>query len=257
MLIPSSKLPALFSVLALLASGAQVYAQDKDLPKAEDVLDKFIEVTGGKAAYEKLKNRQAKGTLEITNQNIKAKIEITQEAPNKQVSVTEIEGFGSIKQGTDGKVAWSSDPSTGDRIMEGEEKDGFIKDAELHGEANWREKYAKVETVGSEEIGGKPCWKLVLTPKEGSPATAYYEKESGLLAKLSQSKKSVNGEFQVEATPSDYREVDGIKMPFTNVEVIVGFAEVKVTLDEVKHNVELPKETFDLPEAIKKLQESK
>jgi hypothetical protein len=34
-----------------------------DLPKAETILDKYVEATGGKAAYEKHHTEIAKGTL--------------------------------------------------------------------------------------------------------------------------------------------------------------------------------------------------
>ena len=49
-----------FLLLAAAASAAE------DI-KPEAILDKYIEVTGGRAAYEKIKTEVATGTLEITS----------------------------------------------------------------------------------------------------------------------------------------------------------------------------------------------
>jgi hypothetical protein len=49
---------------ALLLAVALAHAAD-DLPKAETILDKYVEATGGKAAYEKHHTEISKGTMEI------------------------------------------------------------------------------------------------------------------------------------------------------------------------------------------------
>lgn len=252
MLVPRRSLLA-FAVLLLAPS---LRAQDKDLPKAEEILDKYVDATGGKAAYEKLKNRHSKGKIEIVGLNVTGTVEIYQEAPKKLSSVTVLEGAGTITQGTDGTIAWSIDPNTGERLLEGPEKVNFIRDATFNSEANWREEYKTVETVGLEDVDGKPAYKLTLTPNEGTPLTSFYDKESGLLVKISQIAQTPQGEIPVDSTPGDYREVDGVKMPFTTTQALAGI-ELKISVDEVKHNVEIPAETFAVPEAIKKLQETK
>ena len=48
-------------LLAALAASLS-FAQTEALPKAETILDRYIEVTGGKAAYEKRKNEIETGS---------------------------------------------------------------------------------------------------------------------------------------------------------------------------------------------------
>ena len=72
------------------------------------MLAQYIEATGGKAAYEKIKNRTSTGTIEIPAANIKGKIQIFQAAPNLVSVVTEIGPVGKTTQATDGKSAWES-----------------------------------------------------------------------------------------------------------------------------------------------------
>ena len=52
----------------------------KALPKADTILTQYVEATGGKAAYEKIKSRVATGTIEVPAANIKGKIEVSQAA---------------------------------------------------------------------------------------------------------------------------------------------------------------------------------
>ena len=59
------------------------------------------------------------------------------------------------------------------------------------------------------------------------------------------------GEIPVESVVSDYKEVDGITMPFTSTETLVG-QEVKTTMTSVEHGVTFPPGTFDVPETLKK-----
>ena len=49
------------------------YAADEPLPKAETILDRHVEVTGGKAAYQKRKSEIATGTLKFAAQGFSNK----------------------------------------------------------------------------------------------------------------------------------------------------------------------------------------
>ena len=59
---------ALAAALAA-AAGARLNAAD-DLPKAETILERYIEVTGGRAVYEKTHSEIATGSMEIAGMGI-------------------------------------------------------------------------------------------------------------------------------------------------------------------------------------------
>ena len=52
-------------VLVGLSFSLNQLAYGQNLPKGEELLDKYVAVTGGKEAYEKCKNRLIKGTMEF------------------------------------------------------------------------------------------------------------------------------------------------------------------------------------------------
>ena len=225
---------------------------DEPLPKAEAVLAQYIEATGGKAAYEALKNRVSTGTLEVVGAGVKGTMVITQAAPNKSLTLNDIGAVGKTTQGTDGDLAWSVSDLTGDRVLDGVEKETTLRQAKFNGELNWKERYEKAECVGVEDVDGKPAYKVVMTPKTGKPATQYYDKASHLLVKQTLTTESPMGELSVEAYPSDYKKSDGVLMPFTLKQKVLT-QEIVITMTEVKHNVDLPADAFAPPDSVKAL----
>jgi hypothetical protein len=221
-------------------------------PKADEILDKNIEATGGKAAHEKCKNRVEKGTIEVASIGIKGDMTSYSAAASKLYVFANLKGFGQIEEGTDGKVAWSINPTTGPRVKEGAERDAVLRRADLEGQSNWRKYIKKAECTGEDTIEGKPCYKIELTTTDGQTATHYYDKSTYLLLKSIGNEKTANGDVNAESIFSDYRKVDGVMLPFKTRQTVVS-TEIVVTLDKVEHNVELPANRFDLPDEIKKL----
>ena len=229
---------------------------DDPLPKAETVLDQYVEATGGKAAYEKVKNRVSKGTFEVEGANVKGKVVAYQAPPNKMKTEVDLGGFGKITEGCDGTVAWEVNPITGDRVVEGDEKAEKLLHNTFNGELHWKEMYEKAECTGVEDVAGKPAYKVVLTPKVGKPSTEYYDKASHLQVKAVSTVKSPMGEIQVEMFPADYKKVDGVLIAHKVTQKML-VQTIVITMDEIKQNVDLPPDVFKLPDAIKELVDKK
>lgn len=244
------------SLTALLLAGlcsVSAYAQPQEkLPKADAILDRYVEVTGGKAAYGKLKNRVTKATFEIPAQGLKAELTVYGARPNKMYTILESDALGKIEKGTDGEVAWEANLMTGPQIKEGEEKTFMMREATFDGATQWRKLYKKVECVGLEAIDDQPCYKVVLTPPDGTPMTRYYNKESGLLVKVEMSVATPMGTIPVESYLSDYKPVDGVVLPH-KVRVIAMGVERIITTQSTEHNVKMPKDRFKLPAEVQAL----
>jgi len=223
-----------------------------DLPKAETILDKYVEVTGGKAAYQKLHSQSESGIFEMAAAGIKGAVINYRAEPNLTYTEITLEGIGKITDGSDGKVAWSNSAMQGPHVKEGAERAQAMETARFNGELNWRDTYKTAETVGMEAVDGKDCYKVVLTPAEGPAVTHFYNKGSGLLEKISMTTQSPMGEVHVDSFPSDYRKEGDILMPHKVRQSVAG-QEFTITIDTVKLNPEIPKDRFDLPDEIKAL----
>ena len=173
-------------------------------------------------------------------------------APDLVYTEIVLEGIGKITDGSDGKVAWANSAMQGPRVKEGPERAQAMQAARFNGELNWREVYKTAETTGIEAVDGKDCYKVVLTPAEGSAVTHFYDKESGLLTKISLITQSPMGEVPADSFTSDYRKEGDILMPHKVRQSVAG-QEFTITIDTVKFNPEIPKNRFDLPDEIKAL----
>ena len=235
--------------LLLLSSGPWLAAAD-DLPKAETILDKSIEATGGKAAWQKLHSEVATGSMSVGG--MKGTATIYRAEPDKTFTEIVFEGIGKMTQGSDGKVAWSNSAMQGPHVKEGDEKASAMLEAKFDGELNWRTQYPKVETVGVETVDGKECYKVVLTPKAGNPVTRYYDKQTGLMQKMSMTVKSPMGDVPMESSLSDYRKEGDILAPHKLTNRAMG-QEFTITIEKIEYNTEIPPSKFDIPAEVQAL----
>lgn len=227
---------------------------NEKLPTAQQVLDKYIEATGGRQAYLDLKSRVTQGNFEMAAMGIKGTVNEWKKAPNLSYSVLEIPGFGKTESGYDGKTLWMKSETMGTRVIEGPEKEMMLRTATLTPELNQTELYKTIEVVGVEDVNGKSAYKLVFTPAEGKPETRFYEKESGLLVKQVMTVAGQGGsEIPVTGTVGDYKKVGSLLVAHSSTQTAGGIGEQKATLEKVEDNVEIPDSKFELPQEIKDL----
>lgn len=241
-----------YLIAALLGLSSLAFAQTEALPSAESILDRYVEVTGGKAAYEKRKNEVATGTIEMKAQGLKGPMTRYSAEPAEAYSVVEIDGVGKIEDGIDKGVAWDKNPMTGPKIKTGIEKAQYLREATFNSPLHWRELNKKVETVGTETIDGELCYKVVLTPAEAPPETMYFQKKSGLAVKTTATFVSPMGEVPVEILAGDYKTLGGVLVPTKMTQKLAG-QEIVITITDEKTNQTLPPDRFDPPAEVKAL----
>jgi zinc protease len=235
----------------LLATAGALHAAD-ELPKAETILDKFVEVTGGKAAYAKVHSEVTTGTMEMAAMGLKGSLVAYTAEPDKHLVEITFEGIGKIQEGSDGQTAWSLSAIQGPRLKEGDEKAEALEQGRFHSDARWRDIYQKVETIGLEPVDGKDCYKVSLTRKTGTPQTRWFDKQTNLLVKVAATVKSPMGEISSESVFSDYRK-EGDLLVAHKAKLSAAGQEIVMTIDKVQQNAEIPKDKFEMPAEIKAL----
>jgi hypothetical protein len=240
-------------LLVLLAGAAAItgFAADP-LPSAESILDRYVQVTGGKQAYQKRKTEIAHGTVEFASLGIKGAMTRYAAEPDKYYDTVEIEGIGKMETGVNGPIAWDNSALLGPRVKSGVERAEAIREGNLNSTVNWRKLYPKVETAGVESIDGEDCYKVIMTPAEGQPIIAYYQKKSGLQVKLTTVATTQMGDVPLELIASDYKNFGGILEP-AKVTQKTGPQEFTITLERVEANPVIPPEKFALPAEVRKL----
>lgn len=220
-------------------------------PKAQAVIDRYIEVTGGRAAYEKVKGREVRGTLEIPAQGITGTLVVKTLPPDKSMTVIDIAGMGRIERGVVGDIGWESSAMQGTRVLEGKELEqtrlGAKSESVLLELAN---NFTSAVVVGEVQVDGKPATQVDLDGASGK-SSQFFDNASGLLVQTSMTITSPMGEIPAVTTFGDYKEVGGIKVPHLSVQS-VGPMQIKTVFTEIKVNPEFGADDFKVPAELAK-----
>jgi zinc protease len=225
-----------------LSTGAATAAE----PTAEALLDGYVTAMGGKAAMEKIDNRVTHGKMEMAAQGIEMKLTLYSARPNLNYSLIESEMVGKIEKGTDGDVYWETSAMMGAQVKEGQERADYLRDSTFDKWLHWREIFPEVEYVGTEILNEKPVHKVVVKPESGQPQTLYFDQASNLALRIDLVFEMPMGVVPVTSYLKDYREIDGILIPYMMELEVMGQQRL-ITTDRIEHNVELPADRFALP----------
>ena len=90
-----------------------------DLPDGSTVMSRYIEASGGEAAFAAIKNRYSESTLEIAGQGIKLEIKTWAAKPNLLYFLMDSEMTGKVEKGCNGEVFWESSLMSGPVVHDG------------------------------------------------------------------------------------------------------------------------------------------
>jgi hypothetical protein len=238
--------------LAVLAASWPAAAAGQSMPSADSVIDHFIAVTGGKAAWEARHSQVEHATIEFAKLGVKGSLTIYEAAPDKYLALTELPAIGKMSTGSDGTVAWENSALQGPRIKEGAERAEALRDGAFNAPLFWRSLYIKGENAGSETVEGHDCYKIVLTPQVGQPMTEFFDKKSGFMIKTTATVNSQFGDVNAEVVYDDYRKDGDLISPHRLINRAAQ-QEFVVEIQSVDVNPEFPKDRFDLPPDVKAL----
>ncbi|MFL6277758.1 MAG: hypothetical protein ACJ74G_21430 [Blastocatellia bacterium] len=216
------------------------------LPSAEQIVNKYVQAIGGKAAIEKITSRQATGTFEIAAMGVSGPVSMYSKAPNKTVLTIDISGFGLIQRGYNGTVGWEVNPQTGNRELSGAELAQMKLGSDFFRDIKMMQLFPKMVVKGVEKVGGSDAYVVDATSADGVTETMYFDAQSGLIVRTDVVADTPEGKTQVSSYSSDYRDVDGVKIPFT-IRQTTPTIEFTIKLDSVKHNVAIDDAKFNKP----------
>jgi hypothetical protein len=215
---------------------------------AEQILDKYVEVTGGRDAYLKHTSLVLKGNIEIVGAGINGVMESYAVAPNRFSTTIVIAGFGTIREIYDGEHGWESSALNGIRELSGPELAILRRQATFNADLNWRDMWKSVELVGTKPVGDRMAYVVKLTPKtgEGDVVTNFYDTETFLLVRSESIVTTDAATVPVVTTLSDYRVVGGIKLPFVSEQQLPS-ATMRITATDATFDVKIDDAKFAKP----------
>ena len=227
-------------------------AVTKVLPPPQQIFDRHIEVTGGREAYEKLRNVLTQGTITVTRSGQSMGFTEYRAAPNKYLQIIEPDDRGVLREGCDGETAWRLSEEKGALIFEEGPKAALMREGAFNSLLHLADRYEIVETVGVEEVGDIECYHVLMTPPQGLSESNFYSVESGLLVmrRVLIFVPGPSGHLPREVAFSEYEETGGIRAPRKLRKTQMGH-EFITTIDSVEYNVDLADDFFDLPDDVR------
>lgn len=182
------------------------------LPTAKEVVERYDNALGGRAALLSHTSSTMRGTVEIHNPAgiVTMPLVYFASAPYRRLEKVSLpNGAGDLLNGFDGEMAWSLDPRSGPKAYAGDERESMKRDADFYYPLNELSWFKSMETVGMEDFEGRPCYRLHGINNWGKKNDHFYDRETGLL---------VGYEFDSELGStreifSDYKKVAGVLVP--------------------------------------------
>jgi hypothetical protein len=222
---------------------------------ADEIIDKSITAMGGRAAMEKIKTRQLTGALTLGTPagDIAGTIQVQNAAPNKTRTLikADLSSLGAgpleIDQRFDGTTGYVLDSLQGDRPITGNQLDNMKNGGFPHPFLNYKAIGTSVSLAGKEKAGDRDAYVLVFEPTAGSPVRTYIDAET-YLPVMTRIKANIPqvGELEQTSHTTDYREVDGVKIPF-KIEVSSAVQSFTIVVNKCEHNVPLDDKLFVKP----------
>jgi photosynthetic reaction center cytochrome c subunit len=218
--------------------------QEAPLPSLEQILDRYVQAVGGRQAIEKVTSRVSKGSR-VGADGVLVPEEVYAKAPNKLLVITTYPKV-AFHTGFNGAQGWAKG-NQGARQL-GEEMLAQLKlEAEFYKETRLKELYSKMAVLGKGTVGEREAYVVEATPTGGGDTEKlYFDVQTGLLLRKYSESKIMLGQSPEQTDYEDYREVDGVKLPFTIRWAIPGRVWGR-KLTEVKQNVPLDDAQFNLP----------
>ncbi|QQS40752.1 MAG: serine hydrolase [Acidobacteriota bacterium] len=221
-----------------------------ELPDSSEVYSKMLQALGGEANWRKLNSRVTEIELNWVHQGVTAKGTSYQKAPNLSTSSLELFALGKkigwirdYFDGTGGGEFYSFGP---DETYTGQRLEDVLFNHDFYGYLDVEKKVKKMEVEKIEKVGETDTYRLRIEPLKASPYVLWISKETYLPVRRQSVVVSSTSQQRtpITETYSDYRNVDGVMIPFKLVSTNPNMGDLVTTIKKMIHNVDVSDDKF-------------
>lgn len=226
------------------------------LPNAVDIVERFVQATGGREAYRTIRTEAIKADIAFPAQNLKFPM-VMYATTGKTYTSLDIPSLGKFEFGSDGTTAWQKSVVLGPQLQPRSLMGGLLG-PNANDVLRWTESDLTLQTLAKEDVNGSPCYKLKL----GSDATgqfvdmAWFDVQTGLLIKSTATATDGTRVVSEETIYGDY-QLDGSVKTAHHVETKIAGQNAIIDVKELSINAPLPEGVFDLPPDVRALKDKK
>ena len=219
----------------------------------DDLLTKMIAASGGEENLLKHKSSLANVEVDLESQGVMAKGTISARAPNQAASEMIFTALGkklgsmnSYFDGTAGGELVSFAPAetyTGKRLED-------VKAAsDFYDVLNWKKNYQSITFKKMGKVGDEEVYIIERKNEKGTPVTDYISTKSFLVLRRDSLVANETAGIELPQTEqfSDYRNVDGVMVPFKMVSNNIANGDIVLRILDLKFDVDIPDTVFRKP----------
>lgn len=233
-------------------AGAQPQASPtpRPSPPAPDALiGKYVEAIGGQPAIDKIKSRTMKGTFTMANGNAGTYESVQTLDKGYETYVAQ---RGAVERAFTAGGGWEKSPQ-GVRELTGQQLADLKLSLQLFTNLKLKDRYASLRFAGRDKIGDRDALVVLGTTADKKRERLFFDAENGLLLRRVTYLETIIGVIPEQTDFEDYRDVDGVKLPFTIRVSSVDAANPSIVrkLTEIKLNAPVDDTRFNMPAAAK------
>jgi outer membrane lipoprotein-sorting protein len=229
----------------------EILAQAPGQPTPDKVLDEYFKAVGGAAKLSAVASVVAKGTWQGYEDTEQHPLQIYAKAPDQRTTI--VDNHGGLTTNTyDGRNAWVAAPFTDVPVtlvaLDGSDLDNARVDAQLLFPGRIKQALTDLRVGRPFTIKDRDITILQGYSARKSPVKLYFDDETKLLVRMVRYTDTKLGRQPVQFDYSDYRDVNGVKMPFFWLTTWTN-GRSKTQLNDVQLNVPIDAAKFAKPAA--------
>ena len=210
---------------------------------ASMVFEKYVDAIGGREKVEAIKTLKMKMEGAVMGQTLN--MEVTKSAPNK--SFTEVKMAGNTVQKVvfDGQKGKSSGMQ-GNQEMTGDDALDLAISSSMVEELVYLDNGGNVKLIAVENINGSDAYGVEVIAPSGKASVRYYDSESGLLVKVSNTVEGPQGAMTLSSEYGDYKEFGGVLFATSLTQPVNAQIKMNISVSDVLVNSEVDESVFNI-----------
>jgi hypothetical protein len=246
-------------VLAKVAADAAAAAEANTgtLISVDELLTKMITAYGGEENLRKHKSSLTNVEIDLENQGVQAKGSISAKAPNSTASNMTFTALGKKI----GSIVGYFDGNGGGEILSfapaetysGKRLEDIKAASDFYDVLNWKQNYKTITVKRMGKVRDDDVYIVEKQREKGTKVTDYVSTKSFLVLRRDSLVVSETSGIELPQTESfsDYRNVDGVMVPFKLVSSNLANGDIVMRVTDVKFDVDIPDTVFHKPAAEK------
>jgi hypothetical protein len=256
----------------LIGSTAGFAADEKPQLTGSEIIDKHVKAVGGKEALAKIKSRVAIGVAK-KDSDAAVPVAIMSEAPNRVSAIYQFEGFNWQMSFDAGKAIFRPTISRASGVVMHKYEEMLASGTMFNGISLYNALLAgestgvKFEAKGTKKVRNRPAYAVEMKPAKGQAIRLYFDAETFMWVRTEYGSVRITrdmGTFTNDVTSkdeestldffvetSDFKEVDGLKLPF-KIDVVAtkpilkqkDVGVISTTISEYRHNIQIDPKMF-------------